>query len=333
MQQSLSSKASSSTLSTRSSAASDCVFNHSDKAAGATPVFDELLDLLIPAIDCVDCPGYSDGCSTCAGSLLEAREALMSFIGSCFSEEASYDVKQGIYTYCINNPSGSAACAGSSGHATGSSSSATICDNDCEFGLAVLNAAIKRIIGSDHCFNTEKKKRPDPYKLITKRDLRLITISGFKSFNYLDSRLIAILTRCLSDGFHGFLWLTGYGKLRFMTPPEDVRMCCDEEDFNERMTAIPVLGVTEGKLISHFHSKLGLTDIDGLEDLVALLTAEAEGIKAKCLAVFKKTHAWLYRDEAVEAALPDETLAYTAEQAAKSEVDELVQILKGDMRL
>ena len=123
-----------------------------------------------------------------------------------------------------------------------------------------------------------------------KRDLRLITISGFKSFNYLDSQLIATLTRGRSDGFHGFLWLDGVGKPKFMTPPKDVIMCCDmEEAFNERMVAIHVMGVTEGKLIKTF-------GVSSLEDLMALLIAEKEGIKTKCLAVFKKTHAW-YRDD------------------------------------
>ncbi|MBR1439278.1 MAG: hypothetical protein IJ587_12170, partial [Synergistaceae bacterium] len=213
-------------------------------------------------------------------------------------------------------------------------------DDDCESGLAVLNVAIRRIIGSDYCFNTEKRKRPEPYKLITKSDLRLITISGFKSFNYLDSRLIAILTRGSCDGFHGCLWLAGTGKPSFITPPKDVIMCCDEEDFYERMTVVPVMGVTEAKLIRHFKS-IGLTDIVGLEDLVGLLTAEAEGIKAKCLAVFKKTHPWLYRDEADKAdkavTRHDETLTDTADSTAKaddtSEVDKLLQILKGGMRL
>ena len=84
-----------------------------------------------------------------------------------------------------------------------------------------------------------------------------------------------------------------------MTPPKGVRMCCDEEDFYERMTVVPVMGVTEAKLIRHFKS-IGLTYIVGLEDLVGLLTAEAEGIKAKCLAVFKKTHSWYRGDTATQ---------------------------------
>ena len=298
MQQLLSSKASSSTLSTRGSVAnsvsSDGVFSHSDKAAGSTPVFDELLDLLIPTIECVDCLFSPDGCSTCAQSKADRRhgrnsrfandqEALMSFIGACFSNAPSYHVKQGIYTYI--NPSS----------LRGYNTSPYI--DDAETGLAVLNVAIRRILGSDRCFNTEKKKHPDPYKLITKRDLRLITISGFKSFNYLDSQLIATLTRGRRDGFHGFLWLTGYGKPKFMTPPKDVIMCCDmEEAFNERMVAVHVMGVTEAKLIRHFKKN----GVSSLEDLMALLIAEKEGIKAKCLAVFKKTHPWYRSDTATQ---------------------------------
>ena len=295
-------KASSSTLITHSTAAnsvsSDGVFSHSDKAAGSTPVFDELLDLLIPTIECVDCLFRPDGCSTCAQStaarhgrqnhhsrFANDQEALMSFIGACFSNAPSYHVKQGIYTYL--NPSSLRR------HSSSRSSVYTagcVDIDDAETGLAVLNVAIRRIIGSDHCFNTEKRKRPEPYKLITKRDLRLITISGFKSFNYLDTRLIATLTRGSRDGFHGFLWLDGTGKPKFMNPPKDVIMCCDmEEAFNERMVAIPVLGITETKLCKTF-------GVSSLEDLVERLTAEAEGIKAKCLAVFKKTHPW-YRDE------------------------------------
>lgn len=307
MQQS--SKASSSTLITRGSAANSVSDGTFDKAAavsssaGSTPVFDELLDLLIPTVECVDCLFRPDGCSTCAqstavrnGRFANDQEALMSFIGSCFSDAPSYHVKQGIYTYL--NPSS----------LRGYNTSPYI--DDAETGLAVLNVAIRRIIGREYCFNTdrmeavkksgkitERRRNINPYKLVTKSDLRLITISGFKSFNYLDSQLIATLTRGRSDGFHGFLWLDGTGKPKFMNPPKDVIMCCDmEEAFNERMVAIHVLAVTEGKLIRHFNSKLGFTAIDGLEDLMALLTAEAEGIKAKCLAVFKMTHPW-YRDE------------------------------------
>ena len=223
----------------------------------------------------------------------------MSFIGACFSNAPSYHVKQGIYTYL--NPSS----------LRGYNTSPYI--DDAETGLAVLNVAIRRIIGKEYCFNTdrmeavrkagkitERRRNINPYKLITKRDLRLITISGFKSFNYLDTRLIATLTRGNRDGFHGFLWLAGYGKPRFMTPPKDVIMCCDmEEAFNERMVAIPVLGITETKLCKTF-------GVSSLEDLVERLTAEAEGIKAKCLAVFKKTHPW-YRDDA--ATNPDEIAA------------------------
>ena len=339
MQQSLAPKVSSTskalgTLSTHGSAASDGTFNHSDKTVGLpgsavdTPVIDELLDLLIPTIECVDCLFRPDGCSTCAqstatsvnhhdrhGRFANGREALMSFIGACFSGVPSYDVKKGIYTYYVNSPSS----------LRGYSTSPYI--DDAESGLAVLNVAIRRIIGSDYCFNTERmetarmkktgkiierRRNINLYKLVIKSDLRLITISGFKSFNYLDSRLIAILTRGSRDGFHGFLWLAGTGKPSFITPPKDVIMCCDEEDFYERMTVVPVMGVTEAKLIRHFKS-IGLTYIVGLEDLVGLLTAEAEGIKAKCLASFKKTHYWLYRDDA----------AYTTDTAAVNP-DEIV---------
>ena len=232
-------KASSSTLITHSTAANSVSDGTFDKAtavsssAGLTPVFDELLNLLIPTVECVDCLFSPDGCSTCAQSTADRRqnhhprfandqEALMSFIGACFSNAPSYHVKQGIYTYL--NPSSLRR------HSSSRSSVYTagcVDSDDAETGLAVLNVAIRRILGSDHCFNTEKRKRPEPYKLITKRDLRLITISGFKSFNYLDTRLIATLTRGSRDGFHGFLWLTGYGKPRFMNPPKDVIMCCD----------------------------------------------------------------------------------------------------------
>ena len=52
-----------------------------------------------------------------------------------------------------------------------------------------------------------------------------------------------------------------------------------------------MLGITETKLCKTF-------GVSSLEDLVERLTAEAEGIKAKCLAVFKKTHPW-YRDEVI----------------------------------
>ena len=196
MQQSLTSK-STKASSTHGSAAisvssvSDGIFNHSDegykaaRSAVDTPIFDELLDLLIPAIECIDCLFSPDGCSTCAGSLAKSREALMSFIGSWFSGVPNYKVKQGIYTYLIS--SGSSART-RSGHAASSSASVNsdytaICNDDGESGPAVLNAAIRRIIGFDYCFNTEKRKRPEPYKLVTKSDLRLITISGFKSFN------------------------------------------------------------------------------------------------------------------------------------------------------
>lgn len=319
MQQSLSSKA----PSTHGSADSLDTFNHSDKAAiqsaGSsaldTPVFDELLDLLIPTVECVDCLFRPDGCSTCAQSTAAAhhgrfandQEALLSFIGACFSDAPSYHVKQGIYTYL--NPSSLR------GYSSGRSSVYTagcVDIDDAETGLAVLNVAMRRIIGKEHCFNTdrmetvkksgkitERRRNINPYKLVMKSDLRLITISGFKSFNYLDSQLIATLTRGREDGFHGFLWLDGTGKPKFMNPPKDVIMCCDmEESFNERMVAIHIMGVTETKLIRHFNSKLGFTAIDGLEDLMALLIAEKEGIKAKCLAVFKKTHTW-YRDEVI----------------------------------
>ncbi|MBR1437361.1 MAG: hypothetical protein IJ587_02370, partial [Synergistaceae bacterium] len=126
MQQSLASKSTKASR-THGSAAnsvssvSDGIFNHSDEGYKATrsaldtPVFDELLDLLIPAIDCVDCLSYPDGCSTCAGSLAESRKALMSFIGACFSGVPSYDMKEGIYTYYVNSPSGHVARAGSPG--------------------------------------------------------------------------------------------------------------------------------------------------------------------------------------------------------------------------
>ena len=160
MQQSSKAPNTSGTHGTAANSVSDGTF---DKDAGSTPVFDELLDLLVPTIECVDCLFRPDGCSTCAQSkaarhhsrFANDREALMSFIGACFSNAPSYHVKQGIYTY-LNSSS-----------LRGYNTSPYI--DDAETGLAVLNVAIRRIIGKEYCFNTDRMEAVRKAGKITER--------------------------------------------------------------------------------------------------------------------------------------------------------------------
>ena len=164
----------------------------SSKTSSKTPLFDELTDLLLPASNAVTPRNTDPEYLKYHVFFSSGKEALMSFIGACFSGQPRYSVKQGIYTYIDSPVARRIASSRHSSRLSKSSSDrsfanavALLGEEDFEYGLAVLTVLVKRMLGSELCFSIEKNGRniyryDFMYNFTEKqKDKRLITISGF----------------------------------------------------------------------------------------------------------------------------------------------------------
>ena len=299
------------------------VASSASTASSPTPIFDHLMELLLPLETAPTLSAFIDDMAGIIdmtniddiaeiadmGSIgspddtiiseqrkqqkqLQNRKLLLSFIGACFSNVHGYEIRKAIYTYsgiedgCI------------SGFAAGQGNA----DEQDNAALTLFRRfVVNHLLGCENCLsisgaNSTSRFHSVPNHLLEKR---LISVSDIKRLSCDAVQLVRNLTG--SDPvtvrfgymdsypcwYKGMLWLSGADLPKF-TGEDSFLIESSEERFYDRVTPIKVDFLCEDDLLLRFEE----FDIWSMKSLEERLIAEKDAVFMKAVEAFRKSQAF-----------------------------------------